>query len=156
MNYTDIIKATIQREGGYNNIEGDAGGETKFGITKKSYPTLDIANLTEEQAIEIYRKDFIEKVNLHFLTNEKIFAKVFDVGVNMNPARAIRFLQEVVGAKVDGVLGAETANLANSSDEKLVIDGVRKLQILHYAKRVTNDQTQAKFMLGWVNRAYAL
>ena len=45
--------------GGYLSPEkaarlGDPGGETKWGISKRSFPGLDIAALTEDQAIEIY------------------------------------------------------------------------------------------------------
>ena len=45
-------------EGGYVNDPIDKGGETKYGISKRSYPNLDIKNLTKEQAREIYYKDF--------------------------------------------------------------------------------------------------
>ena len=40
------FKALIDHEGGYVNHPKDPGGETKFGISKRSYPTLDIAALT--------------------------------------------------------------------------------------------------------------
>ena len=38
---------------------------TKFGISKKSYPNIDISNLTEEEAIQIYYEDFS-----HFLLKQ--------------------------------------------------------------------------------------
>src|SRR5688572_24264776 len=60
-----IVRFIIQKnEGGYVSPErakeiGDTGGETKYGISKKSYPSVDIKNLTLDQAIAIYKRDFV-------------------------------------------------------------------------------------------------
>lgn len=54
---TDFDRAfyiVIGMEGGYSNNPRDPGGETKFGISKRAYPSLDIQNLTIEQAKGIY------------------------------------------------------------------------------------------------------
>ena len=40
----------IKIEGGYNYCRFDTGRATKFGISKKSYPNLDVRNLTIEEA----------------------------------------------------------------------------------------------------------
>lgn len=45
-------------EGGYSNDLRDPGGETKYGISKRSYPHLDIKTLTRAQVKPIYRADF--------------------------------------------------------------------------------------------------
>ena len=37
-----IIDKVIHNEGGYNNDALDMGGETKYGITKRFYPHLNI------------------------------------------------------------------------------------------------------------------
>ena len=39
-------------------IRADPGGETKFGISKRSYPGEDIKNLTLGRAKQIYLRDF--------------------------------------------------------------------------------------------------
>ena len=36
------------------NVAGDPGGVTKFGVDKASHPNVDVANLTEPQARSIY------------------------------------------------------------------------------------------------------
>ena len=60
---TDLIwnKAfdmVIGNEGGYVNDPYDKGRETKYGISKKQYPHVDIPSLTLEQARDIYHKDY--------------------------------------------------------------------------------------------------
>ena len=53
-----VLDDLIEREGGYVNDPDDPGGETKFGISKRAYPHLDIKNLTEEHAADIYYNDY--------------------------------------------------------------------------------------------------
>jgi lysozyme family protein len=69
-NFANCFAFTLGAEGGYSNNPGDPGnwtggavghGEvrgTKYGISASAYPALDIANLTEAQAEEIYRRDY--------------------------------------------------------------------------------------------------
>ena len=56
-NFEEIIEQVLEHEGGYVKDPKDLGGETKYGITKRFYPDVDIKNLTIEQAVEIYKKD---------------------------------------------------------------------------------------------------
>lgn len=49
--FRDLIDRVLSHEGGYVNHPADPGGETKFGIAKRSYPALNIASLTREDAI---------------------------------------------------------------------------------------------------------
>ena len=44
-------------EGGYVNHPDDKGGETNFGISKRSYPTLNIRTLTRDDAMQINHRD---------------------------------------------------------------------------------------------------
>ncbi len=58
MSFDQALKFVLEREGGYVNDSSDPGGETKFGISKKAYPNLDIRNLTPELAGAIYKADY--------------------------------------------------------------------------------------------------
>jgi len=155
MNVNEIIWNTISLEGGYVNDPTDAGGETKFGISKRSYPSVDIKNLTPEQAIEIYKKDYWDNVNIGLLSNEKVASKVFDIGVNMGSGVAIRFLQQIAGVKEDGILGKDTAFAINTRPAEYVIDELCRRQLLRYADIVIKKPEQIKFLKGWINRAFA-
>ena len=52
------MKSVLQEEGGYSNNSADPGGETKFGISKRAHPEVDIYNLSVEEAINIYKKEY--------------------------------------------------------------------------------------------------
>ena len=42
--FDDIIEVVLEHEGGYVNDPKDPGGETNFGVAKRSHPDVDIAN----------------------------------------------------------------------------------------------------------------
>lgn len=56
------FELVIGSEGGYVNNPKDPGGETKYGISKRAYPELEIGTLTLEEAKQIYFKDYYTKV----------------------------------------------------------------------------------------------
>lgn len=64
--WSRVWPITLNIEGGLSTDRSDPGnyrpnGEfvgTKFGISALAHPTLDIVNLTKEQALEIYRRDY--------------------------------------------------------------------------------------------------
>lgn len=98
-------------EGGYVNDPSDPGGETKFGISKSAYPNLDIANLTEGQAIQLYLDDYWNKSGCDSLP-VGMDLWVFDGAINHGVGEAIKLLQGVVGVAQDGVIGPVTAAAA--------------------------------------------
>jgi lysozyme family protein len=50
----DIIAWVMNELEGGDKLISDTGGLTKYGISSNANPTVDIANLTEAQAIQIY------------------------------------------------------------------------------------------------------
>lgn len=68
-------------EAGYTNNPRDPGGETKYGISKRAYPTRDIANLSLQDAKDIYYTDYwLKTVKPDDSTAYSLF--VFDCAVN--------------------------------------------------------------------------
>ena len=65
--FKDGIIQVLHHEGGYVNAPQDPGGETKFGISKRAYPNVDIKNLSRKQAIKIYYDDYWIKTGVVFL-----------------------------------------------------------------------------------------
>ena len=151
--FQSIISNTLNEEGGYVNDPQDPGGETKFGISKRAHPDLDIKNLSIDQAKEIYRKEYYENTNIDQLSDYKLTRKVFDIGVNIGPKRAIKFLQSTMNdlgydLKVDGLLGSKTLNTVNSHEDQNEIVELFKGKIKEYYKSLKSK----RFGKGWLKR----
>ena len=117
MSFDEIIDIVLQHEGGYVNDKDDMGGETKYGITKRFYPHLDIKNLTKEEAKEIYYKDYWIPSKANKLPSELQYP-YFDCVVNTGQSRAVKILQKACNnrntfdIKEDGLIGAATISAA--------------------------------------------
>lgn len=112
MNFDQAFDKLLGHEGGYLSAEaaarqGDPGGETKFGISKRSYPHLDIAGLTVADARAIYLRDYWTPAACDAVP-EALKFQVFDVAVNSGVKTAIKLLQRTVCVTADGVIGPQT------------------------------------------------
>ncbi|HHW13511.1 MAG TPA: hypothetical protein GXX28_01085 [Firmicutes bacterium] len=154
------MEKVLEHEGGYVNDPADPGGETKYGISKRSYPDLDIKNLTRGQAIAIYRRDWWDRLRLGEIEDPDLAAKVFDLAVNVGAGTGIMLLQRALTAaghpvSVDGVVGPATLAAANSADPKAVLAALRSEAAGHYRLLIAKNPALVKFRDGWLNRAYA-
>lgn len=118
--FDKAINFTLEQEGGYVNNCHDKGGETNFGICKKSYPDVDICNLTIEQAKEIYKRDYWNRCKCDFIP-DALSVAVFDFAVNSGTKRAIKYLQMCLGVKADGIIGNQTIGACNRLPVKDVL-----------------------------------
>lgn len=109
MNFDEAFDRLIGHEGGYSNRspKDDPGGETNWGISKRSYPRIDIKNLTRDQAKEIYRTDYWLRGGADKYDGA-IGYQFFDAAVNSGIENAVRFLQRAVGVADDGNVGPIT------------------------------------------------
>lgn len=107
MNFDQAFERLIGHEGGYVNNPSDPGGETKYGVSKRSYPGEDIAGLTLDRAKAIYRRDFWGPAGCDAVP-EAIKFDLFDMAVNSGVVAAIKTLQRAAGTAPDGLLGPIT------------------------------------------------
>lgn len=147
MNFEQAFDKLIAHEGGYVQDPRDPGGETKFGISKRSYPNVDIANLTLGQAKDIYKKDFWDRAQCDILPPSVAF-QLFDTAVNSGIGQAIRFLQRAVGVADDGVVGALTLNAVRRLDAETVVARFNG----HRLEFMTRLSTWDVFGRGWARR----
>ena len=131
----------------YENHPNDKGGPTKFGITSKDYPNLDIRNLTRSQAIDIYWENYWKRGKIGLLPSRIQFMQ-FGGTINFGVTGQIKVLQEAAGVTKDGSLGPVTLEAAkNVSPQKLY-----NAQVARYDRIVANDASQKVFYAGWINR----
>lgn len=140
-------------EGGYSNNPNDAGGETKYGISKRAYPNLDIRNLTLEAARGIYKKDYWDRVRGDLLPAPMALI-VFDAAVNSGVGQAIKWLQEAVGAHADGVIGPVTLAAVQAHSGRgaaLIAEYMAQRNVF-----LAGLPSWRSFSLGWSRRMAAL
>ena len=154
--FNQAIVKTLIHEGGSKVTDdpNDRGGLTKYGISQRSYPNVDIRNLTEEQAKEIYKRDYWDKVKADDIQSQEVAENLFDTAVNMGPRTAGRLAQLALDIEpVDGIVGPQTVAALNSKDAEAFIAEFTIAKIARYAHICNRDKSQSKFLLGWINRA---
>lgn len=154
MNFPEAVRHVLDIEGGYVFNKKDPGGETNFGISKRSYPGLDIKNLTVDLATEIYLRDFWLPIKADLLPL-KVRYCLFDCAVNQGVGRAVKILQTALNVKVDGVLGVKTLAAANAVNENKLLEDIVMARFKHYISlddKEKQDDPWDEFGKGWVKR----
>lgn len=147
MNFDIAFAKLIGHEGGYTHNLKDPGGETKFGISKRSYPALDIADLTLDDAKAIYKRDFWDRAQCDRLHPDLAF-QVFDGAVNSGIGNSIRWLQEAAGVAVDGVVGPLTVRKVGDMEPSIIVARYNGVRLKFMASLSTWDV----FGRGWARR----
>lgn len=148
MNFDQAFERLMGNEGGYVNNPADPGGETNWGICKRSYPNVDIKNLTRDQAKAIYLRDFWQRGQMDQY-DPAIAFQVFDIAVNSGIETAVRMLQRAAGVADDGNIGPVTIAAVKAKS-------VPSLLMLIIAERLDfwrKLSTWPTFGAGWTARA---
>ena len=150
----------LPHEGGYVCDPNDPGGETRYGISQRTHPNLDIGNLSLDDARAIYKQEFWDGVGYDQLTSQLIANKLFDLSVNMGSHEAVQLLQQACcdcaePVAADGHLGPLTIAAANHAQEAQLLDSFRDRAEQFYRKLADRRPGLAKFLNGWIARARA-
>lgn len=148
--YDTAMKRLLPHEGGYVNDPKDPGGETKFGISKRSYPKVDIKNLTWDQAKAIYKRDFWDKIQGDKLPMVVAYQLV-DAAINSGIDRASRWVQRAVGATQDGDIGPATLAALKATDPNDVVFRFLGFRL----QSMTDLPIWDRFGKGWARRIAA-
>ena len=148
-----IVEDILKREGGYVNHKNDPGGETKYGIAKRSHPEEDIKDLTKARAVEIYEQYYWVPSKASKLP-DSLMGTYFDMVVNMGQRRAVKILQKACNSKgcklgVDGLIGRKTI----AASKKIDNSRLKVFRILFYTDLVERKPKLADFIVGWLRRA---
>ena len=127
-----FIDFILEWEGGYDNDPDDPGGETKFGIDKRSHPKEDIKNLTLTRAKQIYFEDYWQAAGIEKMP-AKLGEAVFNCRVNCGAVRVSKILEI-------------TKDASRFIEE----------QEAFYRRLVDARPRSQKYLNGWLNRTRAL
>jgi lysozyme family protein len=156
--FDPAVKKLLKKEGGYVFDPADRGGETKFGITKASYPNLDIKNLALEEAREIYLRDYWNPISLSQIGDQNVAEFMLDTAANSGTGTAGKMLQKaanILGARltVDGAVGPLTVKAVNALNANALLSNMVSWRVKFYENIVAKDASQRKFLKGWLARA---
>ena len=146
MTFDDAFERLLGNEGGYTNNPNDPGGETNWGICKRSYPDVDIKNLTKDQAKIIYLRDFWNPLKD---ADPAIKFQAFDFAVNSGMQTAIRNLQAAIEVADDGHWGPVSAAKLAECDKNDVLMRYMAQRLRFWASL----STWPTFGKGWALRA---
>lgn len=158
--FTPAFKFLLPHEGGYTHDPNDPGGETKYGLSKRAYPQLDIAALTVDDAQRIYARDYWFPYPYSQIQVQEIASKIFDLTVNMGAHQSHTLAQRACNrfgcALVeDGKLGAISIHAINDIDPTQLLYAIREEARAYYLELVKKRPSSSKFLKGWLARAYA-
>jgi len=154
------IKVVLEHEGeSFTDDPLDKGGPTRFGISQRWNPDVNVRELSRGQAIEIYWKRYWRGRRYETLP-DGIAIKVFDLAVNLGHKTAVTCLQRALlacGMKVaiDGRLGPQTGGASKLANQEALMAALRSEAAGEYRLRVARKADQVAFKDGWLNRAYA-
>lgn len=131
--FKSFIKRTLAYEGGHTV---DTGGETQYGISQKYNPDVDVKNMTQKQAVDIYREKHYKPLMKHMSDfSEKSRAIILDASVNQGPNFAKKLI-DTVGNDPDKLMSARQSKYDELKDK--------------------NPEKYGKYHTGWTNRLQRL
>lgn len=145
--FPEFINRILSHEGGYVNDPRDPGGETQWGISKRSYPSVNIKTLSRDGAIAIYKRDFWDASKAASLPPAVGF-QLLDGAVNSGIGQATRWLQRAAKVADDGRLGPVSLAAIRATDPN-------DLLLRFLAERLefmAGLKAWATFSKGWARR----
>lgn len=141
------IDRVLGHEGRYVNDENDPGGETNWGISKRSYPEVNIKDLTRNDAIAIYYRDFWVPIKGDKLS-DGVSYQLLDSAVNSGIKQSIRFLQRSIKVADDGFFGPHSQQVLEETKESDFIM-LFLAERIEFMTKLKNFQFHGK---GWMRR----
>lgn len=176
VNFNEIVKKTLQNEGGFVNNKNDTGGATNYGISLRflkngnidinldGYINIqDILALDKAKASKIYQEHFWDNHQYKNIRNAQIAAKIFDMSVNMGAYQTHKILQKAINQvndkylAVDGIFGTNTLATINKliriGKSEQLLNAIRTQCAIFYKSLVIANPKLKVFLKGWLRRA---
>lgn len=145
------LEGGLRSDGGLNDKASDRGGLTKYGISQRAYPKLDIENLTLAQAVRIYHRDYWRAMLCDQCPPGVAFM-LFDGAVQHGSPAMTVLAQRLVNAKPDGRMGPKTLSAISERPSLSIAVLLSVNRGRKYARICSADTTQKPNLEGWYNR----
>jgi lysozyme family protein len=160
----ELLDGILEREGPGTPPyldPADRGGRTAWGIDERSHPEAwRNGPPSSHDAKVIYAKQYVQPFAplVDAGLNDRVRIALVDDAVLSGVVTAIRTLQQVLGVTVDGIIGPETiaALVAHQDANGWLLMELVKRRAHRLARIVERDHTQARFVVGWIDRCLSL
>jgi lysozyme family protein len=164
--FETAVEVVLKHEGGYVNDPHDPGGETNFGISKRVYASVDIKNLTKQDAANIYKRDYWSYGRFGEIHDQAVATKAFDMAVLCGIQTSVRCLQNAVAAcghpmAIDGKMGPATLAAVNAIPPVEMLTTLKQEYAEHFRRLVRARPDLGRYLgseedkKGWLGRAFA-
>lgn len=149
----------LKVEGGYVFHPSDPGGHTNKGVTLRTYQehfgshktVNDLKNIPDVEWEEIMKSGYWDKCKADKIEDQSIAEILVDWCVNSGLV-GLQRVQEIIGAKPDGIAGPITLSLINTSDSKMLFSRIKLAREQFYKNIVKKNPSKQAFLNGWMNR----
>lgn len=145
--FDKAVEVILKHEGGYVNDPRDPGGETKYGISKRQYPSLNIKRLTKDDAKRIYRNDYWDPCQCSQMP-PTVALPLFDAAVNQGVRTACRMMQHAAGVRADGIIGPVSLRVINHTAPEKLLERFMTERVFRYF----NTNNFSVYGRGWIRR----
>ena len=158
-----ILKPFILKwEGGFVNDPNDSGGATNKGVTLATYRRYkgesasidDLKAITDEDWDAIFKTMYWDKVKADNIASQAVANLCVD-WLWMSGTNAIKYVQRLIGATEDGIVGKQTLAKLNAKGDGLVLP-IYNYRKDFYHRIVASRPNKKRFLRGWINRLNAL
>jgi lysozyme family protein len=154
-NWDACFAMVLKHEGGFVNHPKDPGGMTNLGVTRTNWELYldhdvteaDMRALTPEMVKPFYKKNYWDRIRGDELPSGVDYA-AYDLAVNSGTSRAAKYLQQIAGVTVDGVIGPQSLKAIQKCDAEDVVDEVCNMR-MDFLKNLGTFETFGK---GWTIR----
>ena len=158
--YKKLIPTVLKWEGGFANHPSDPGGATNSGVTLSTFRSVygkdktvqDLKNMTMEQWEYIFKTRFWDRWKADDIDNQAI-ANLLVEWLWASGVYGIKYPQEVLRVKTDGIVGLKTLAAINYyPNKKELFDKLWNRRKKHFEDIVRNRPQSKVFLKGWLRR----
>lgn len=158
--YEKLIPTVLKWEGGFANHPSDPGGATNSGVTLSTFRSVygkdktvqDLKNMTMEQWEYIFKTRFWDRWKADDIDNQAIANLLVD-WLWASGVYGIKYPQEVLGVKTDGIVGLKTLAAINYyPNKKELFEKLWNRRKKHFEDIVRNRPQSKVFLKGWLRR----
>jgi lysozyme family protein len=154
----------LRYEGGIVNDPDDRGGMTNRGVTFSTFkeyrksigmgtPSIDdLKMISDTEWTDILKKFYWDPCNGDNITHQGVANFIVDWAWGSGQRTATKQVQKLLGVTVDGSFGIKTLTALNKQYEAEFINVLFKLRKDFLINICKNNNTQLKFLNGWLNR----